>query len=237
MTTRRGSQYFIQSDEGGLRSRNDFTKWKRKAKIPSGTESTQRSAISQRQVPKAHIISKPELELSVSNSNRNKSHSEGSNRHIHEPLQAVLHGLQGKELGNVATNTPRSDELLHIIKMFLKEEEIVKHSNGCNPLSSKPQVKKIKDWHNKKREESKKEAPVAFTRKPQARQTPQQGKRNNKNNWRKSYSPSYSIPIIQKDSMYNVFNMARTLMEFNDKEERRMRQPHFPKKQLCLLIL
>ncbi|MBW0593965.1 hypothetical protein O181_133680 [Austropuccinia psidii MF-1] len=26
------------------------------------------------------------------------------------------------------------------------------------------------------------------------------------------------------------FNMARTLMEFKDKEEQRMRQPHFPKK-------
>ncbi|MBW0592415.1 hypothetical protein O181_132130 [Austropuccinia psidii MF-1] len=35
---------------------------------------------------------------------------------------------------------------------------------------------------------------------------------------------------IQKDVMDNVFNMARTLMEFKYKEEKRMRQCHFPKK-------
>ncbi|MBW0581951.1 hypothetical protein O181_121666, partial [Austropuccinia psidii MF-1] len=85
---------------------------KRKRKIPSGTESTQGSAISQRQVPEIHIISEPELELSMSNSNRDESHSEGSNRHLYEPLQAVLHGVQGQRLGIVATNPPRSGELL-----------------------------------------------------------------------------------------------------------------------------
>ncbi|MBW0470074.1 hypothetical protein O181_009789 [Austropuccinia psidii MF-1] len=58
------------------------------------------------------IISKPELELSMNNSNRYKSHSEGSNRHIHEPAQTVINDLQGQGLGNIATNPPRSDELL-----------------------------------------------------------------------------------------------------------------------------
>ncbi|MBW0592807.1 hypothetical protein O181_132522 [Austropuccinia psidii MF-1] len=58
------------------------------------------------------MISEPELELSISNSNRYKSHSEGSDRHLHEPVQAVLHSVQRQGLGNVATNTPRSDELL-----------------------------------------------------------------------------------------------------------------------------
>ncbi|MBW0534097.1 hypothetical protein O181_073812 [Austropuccinia psidii MF-1] len=48
----------------------------------------------------------------MSNSNREKSHSESSKRHIYEPVQAVLHGLQGQRLGNVATKPPRSDELL-----------------------------------------------------------------------------------------------------------------------------
>ncbi|MBW0489564.1 hypothetical protein O181_029279 [Austropuccinia psidii MF-1] len=44
--------------------------------------------------------------------NRYKSNSEGSNRHIHEQVQALLHSVQGQGLGNVATNPPRSDELL-----------------------------------------------------------------------------------------------------------------------------
>ncbi|MBW0578573.1 hypothetical protein O181_118288, partial [Austropuccinia psidii MF-1] len=37
---------------------------------------------------------------------------EGSNRHLHEPVQAVLHSVQGQRPGNAATNTPRSDERL-----------------------------------------------------------------------------------------------------------------------------
>ncbi|MBW0465048.1 hypothetical protein O181_004763 [Austropuccinia psidii MF-1] len=58
------------------------------------------------------MISELELELNMSNSNRDKSHSECSNRHSYEPVQEVLHGLQGQILGNVATNPLRSDELL-----------------------------------------------------------------------------------------------------------------------------
>ncbi|MBW0590319.1 hypothetical protein O181_130034 [Austropuccinia psidii MF-1] len=118
----------------------------------------------------------------------------------------------------------------HFLKRFLTEEEIVVYSNGWNPLSSKPQIKKIKEYHSKKREARKEEAPVASTSKPKVNQPPQEGKKNKKENWRKPYSPSYRIPKTQKDSMDNVFNMTRTLMKFKDKEEQRMRQPHLPKK-------
>ncbi|MBW0533474.1 hypothetical protein O181_073189 [Austropuccinia psidii MF-1] len=117
----------------------------------------------------------------------------------------------------------------HILKRFLTEEEIVVYSSGWNPLSSKPQIKKLKEYHSKKREASKEEAPVASTSKPQANQPPQEGK-NKKKNWRKPYSPSYRIPKIQKDAMDNALDVARTLMEFKDKEKQRMRQPHFLKK-------
>ncbi|MBW0550211.1 hypothetical protein O181_089926 [Austropuccinia psidii MF-1] len=58
------------------------------------------------------MISEPELEISMSNSNRYKSHSEGSDRTLHEQVQAVLHSVQRQGLGNVASNTPSSDELL-----------------------------------------------------------------------------------------------------------------------------
>ncbi|MBW0590238.1 hypothetical protein O181_129953 [Austropuccinia psidii MF-1] len=118
----------------------------------------------------------------------------------------------------------------HILKRFLKEEEIVRYSNGWSPLLSKPQIKMIKEYHANKKEETKEEAPVASTSNPQANPLPQEGKKNKKKNWRKQYSPSYRIPKIQKDAMDNVFNMARTLMEFKDKEEKRMREPHFPMK-------
>ncbi|MBW0582403.1 hypothetical protein O181_122118 [Austropuccinia psidii MF-1] len=112
MTTRRKFQYYIQSDGSGLKSRVEPTKGKRKGKIPSGAEYTQGSAIYQRQVPEMPIISEPEFELSMSNSNRSKSNSEGLDRHINEPVQEVLHSVQGKGLENVFTNPQRSDELL-----------------------------------------------------------------------------------------------------------------------------
>ncbi|MBW0525652.1 hypothetical protein O181_065367 [Austropuccinia psidii MF-1] len=141
MNITRGSKYSIKPGGGGLTSGNDFTKGKRKRKIPSGTEFTQQSAISQMQVPEILVIFEPELELSMSHSNRKKSHPEGSDRHIHEPIQAILHSLQRQILGNVAKNTPRSDEILAHHQRFFKEEEIVKYSDGWNPLLSKPQIK------------------------------------------------------------------------------------------------
>ncbi|MBW0493260.1 hypothetical protein O181_032975 [Austropuccinia psidii MF-1] len=105
----------------------------------------------------------------------------------------------------------------HILKELLKEEEILRYSNGWNPVSSKPQIKMIKKYHAKRKEASKKEAQVASARKPQVNQPPQEGKKKNKKNWRKPYCPRYKIPKIQKYAMENVFNMARTLMEFKGK--------------------
>ncbi|MBW0505962.1 hypothetical protein O181_045677 [Austropuccinia psidii MF-1] len=143
----------------------------------------------------------------MSNSNRYKSHSEGSDRHIHEPVQDIIHGVQGEQLENVATNPPRSDALLAYPENLFKEEAIVRYSNGWNPLSSKPELKKIKEYHSKKRKASKEEVPVASTSKPQVNQSPQEGKEKKKMNWRKPYSPSYRIPKIQKDAMDNVLKM------------------------------
>ncbi|MBW0516330.1 hypothetical protein O181_056045 [Austropuccinia psidii MF-1] len=84
----------------------------------------------------------------------------------------------------------------HILKTFLKEEEIERYSNGWNPLSSKPQIKKIKEYHAKKKEATKEEVPVASNSKIQANPLPQEGKKNKKKNWRKTYSSSYRIPKI-----------------------------------------
>ncbi|MBW0587026.1 hypothetical protein O181_126741 [Austropuccinia psidii MF-1] len=100
----------------------------------------------------------------------------------------------------------------HILERFFTDNQTVVYSNGWNPLSSKPQISKNKEYHSKKKEASKEEAPVASTSKPQGSQPPQEGKKNKKKNWRKPYSPSYRIPKIQKDAMANVFKMARTYL-------------------------
>ncbi|MBW0546990.1 hypothetical protein O181_086705 [Austropuccinia psidii MF-1] len=87
----------------------------------------------------------------------------------------------------------------NILKRLLKEEQIVKYSNGWNTLSSKPKIKNIKDWHNKKWDASKEEAPGPSIRKPEASQPPQEEKK--KKNWGELYSPIYRITRIPKDSM------------------------------------
>ncbi|MBW0592196.1 hypothetical protein O181_131911 [Austropuccinia psidii MF-1] len=216
MTTRRGSQYSIQSDGAGLRGRIDSSKGKRKGNIPSGTESTQGSALSQRQVPEMPMISEPELELSISDSNRNKAHSEGSNRHLHEPVQTVLHSVQRQGLGNVAPNTPRSDELL-------AHPEKVPQRGGNS---------EILQWM---------ESTIIQTSNQKDQGVPCQKEGGNQGRSPSSfYQQAASQPTSPRreeeqekklqDAMENVFNMARTLMEFKDKEEKKMRQPHFPKK-------
>ncbi|MBW0521809.1 hypothetical protein O181_061524 [Austropuccinia psidii MF-1] len=108
------------------RSRIDRSKWKRKGKIPSGTECTQESSISQMQVPEMPIISEPELELSMSNSNRYKSHSEGSNRHIHEPDKQYYTVYKDKDWEMLPQIHQGVMNSWHILKMVLNKDKIVK---------------------------------------------------------------------------------------------------------------
>ncbi|MBW0528397.1 hypothetical protein O181_068112 [Austropuccinia psidii MF-1] len=86
----------------------------------------------------------------------------------------------------------------HILKKVHKEEEILKYSNRWNQLESNPQIKNIKDWHNKKGEESKIEAPIASTSKPQASQPPQEGKKKKKNNFGTTF-PKLQDPKKSKE--------------------------------------
>ncbi|MBW0546880.1 hypothetical protein O181_086595 [Austropuccinia psidii MF-1] len=135
-----------------------------------------------------------------------------------------------------------------------QEWELLK---GWKPMSCKGQVQKIKAWlknqsmlsEDKKkklaqgRDNTPVEAPQASTRKnpPQPvpnkpKQTPKTNKKGKKKakgkakpKWNKPYPQNYRIPKKEKTSMEDVFNMARTLMEFKNKEEERLNQS-FPKK-------
>ncbi|MBW0542549.1 hypothetical protein O181_082264 [Austropuccinia psidii MF-1] len=117
----------------------------------------------------------------------------------------------------------------YILKKFLKEEEIVKYSNGWNPLSSKPQIKKIKEYHSKKREASKEEEPVASTGKAQANQPPQEGKKNKKQNWRKSYSASYRVPKKAKRCYGKCLQHGQNLNGIQGQRQTKNETTSFPK--------
>ncbi|MBW0584550.1 hypothetical protein O181_124265 [Austropuccinia psidii MF-1] len=82
------------------------------------------------------------------------------------------------------------------------------------------------------KEKSPVEAPQASTRKNPPQQVPNKPKKTLKTNqmgkqkakekaktkWNKPYPQNYRIPKKEKTAMDNVFNMARTLMEFKNKE-------------------
>ncbi|MBW0525258.1 hypothetical protein O181_064973 [Austropuccinia psidii MF-1] len=85
------------------------------------------------------------------------------------------------------------------------------------------------------KENSPVEAPQASTSKTLPQQVPKKPKRTPKTNqkgkqkakgkakpkWNKPYPQNYRIPKKEKTAMDNVLNMARTLMEFKNKEEER----------------
>ncbi|MBW0556371.1 hypothetical protein O181_096086 [Austropuccinia psidii MF-1] len=110
----------------------------------------------------------------------------------------------------------------HILKRFLKEEEIVIYSNGWNPLSSKPQIKRIKEYHSKKREATKEEAPSQPT-------SPRREEERQKE-FEKTIFPKLQDSKNPKRCHGKCLQHGQKLGEFKDKEDQRMRQPHFPKK-------
>ncbi|MBW0505055.1 hypothetical protein O181_044770 [Austropuccinia psidii MF-1] len=55
-----------------------------------------------------------------------------------------------------------------------------------------------------------------------------EAKGNAKTKWNRPYPQNYRIPKKKKAAMENVFNMERSLMEFNNKEKEKMNQS-FPK--------
>ncbi|MBW0472394.1 hypothetical protein O181_012109 [Austropuccinia psidii MF-1] len=180
MNTRRGLQYSTQSDGVGLRSRIHPSKGKLKGKFPSGIKSSEGSAISQRKVPEASIISEKELELSLCNSNKYKSHTEGSNRHIHEPVQTVLHHVQGQGLGNFATDPPRRDELLVPPESVPQRGGNSKILKWMESTITQTSNQKGQGVPYQKKEESKEEAIIASTSKPQVRKSSKEGKKKKK---------------------------------------------------------
>ncbi|MBW0563047.1 hypothetical protein O181_102762 [Austropuccinia psidii MF-1] len=143
---------------------------------------------------------------------------------------------------------------LHM-KKFMGPEKTEELLKGLTPMSCKGQVQQIKAWlknHSMLSEDQKKklaqgkenspvEAPQASTSKNSPQQVPDMPKQTPKTNqkgkqkakvkanpkWNKPHPQNYRIP--KKEKMDNVFNMARTLIEFESKEEERLNQS-FPNK-------
>ncbi|MBW0563586.1 hypothetical protein O181_103301 [Austropuccinia psidii MF-1] len=97
-----------------------------------------------------------------------------------------------------------------------------------------PEVSKDKPKGPQKASTSSKPAPEVSKDKPKGPHKNQRGpknhqsKGNSKANWHRPYPQGYRIPKLEPSGVDNVFNMARTLMEFTAKEQQRMNRT-FPK--------
>ncbi|MBW0575320.1 hypothetical protein O181_115035 [Austropuccinia psidii MF-1] len=134
------------------------------------------------------------------------------------------------------------------VKKFMGPEKIEELLKVWTPISCKRQVQHIKAWlknqsmlledQKKKlaqgKENSPVEAPQVSTSKSPPQQVPKKPKKTPKSNQKgkqkakpkrnKPYPQNYRNPKKGKTAMNNVFNIARTLMEFKNKEREKLNQ-------------
>ncbi|MBW0552342.1 hypothetical protein O181_092057 [Austropuccinia psidii MF-1] len=170
------------------------------------------------------MISEPELKLSMSSSNRYRSHSEGSDIHLHEPVQAVLHSVQRKVLGNVATNTQRSDELLAHPQKFPQRGGISEILQWTESTIIQTSNQKDQGVTCQKEGGDQGRSPGSSYQKAPSQPTSPRREEEQEKELEKTI-----FPKLQDFKDPKIFH-GQCLPNGKDKEEQRMRQPHFPKK-------
>ncbi|MBW0524871.1 hypothetical protein O181_064586 [Austropuccinia psidii MF-1] len=129
---------------------------------------------------------------------------------------------EGLDTHVLQRKSPTDESLVEKLKHVIRgPEEEVGPRQGKQPSGSSPSLHKQK---------------YASTSAQQAQANPkdqpegqEKGKGKGKAQMEQALPWNYRIPKKEKTAMDNVFNMARTLMEFKKKEEERLRES-FPKK-------
>ncbi|MBW0519902.1 hypothetical protein O181_059617 [Austropuccinia psidii MF-1] len=143
----------------------------------------------------------------------------------------VLHSLQIQGLGNVASNPPRNDEVV------AHPQEIPSGGGNSETLQWMESTivqtlnAKYKGIAHQKEEVKQGRSPTSFYQKSSIQPTLLGGKKEKERELEDTILPQLH------DSLENVFKMARTLMEFKEKEESITRKSSFQTKCLFLLIL
>ncbi|MBW0592559.1 hypothetical protein O181_132274 [Austropuccinia psidii MF-1] len=141
-------------------------------------------------------------------------------------LKAYNNALQHKEYQILADLWKKCMNSHLTVREFLGHPNTCKLLNGWHPLMEKKNMMLLAaEWRKNNPPPPKqvpRPAPVASTRNSNVKKQPQaQNKGKGKATAPKPYIQSYRIPTIQQDDMGNVFWMARTMMEFEKKEEAR----------------
>ncbi|MBW0527991.1 hypothetical protein O181_067706 [Austropuccinia psidii MF-1] len=142
--------------------------------------------------------------------------------------KAYNNALQYKEYQILADLWKNCMNSYLTVRKFLGHPNTCKLLNGWHPLMEKKNMMLLTlEWRKNNPpppKEVPKTASVARSRNSNVRKQPQApNKGKGKAPATKPYSQGYRIPKIQQDAMENVFQMARTMMELQKKEEARLK--------------
>ncbi|MBW0587219.1 hypothetical protein O181_126934 [Austropuccinia psidii MF-1] len=145
-----------------------------------------------------------------------------------ESQKAYNNALQHKEYHIPAYLWKKCMSSYLTVRKFLGHPNTCKLLNGWHPLmENNNMINLTSEWREKNPPPPKqvpKTAPVASSSNYNMKKKPQaQNKGKGKAPATKPYSQGYRIPKIQQDDMANVFQMARTMMELQKKEEARLK--------------
>ncbi|MBW0591217.1 hypothetical protein O181_130932 [Austropuccinia psidii MF-1] len=203
------------------------------------------------------LIESPESDITALAVVIPESLSTGNNRYIPVSVQELVYGIKTARVVTFPKSLDRHHELLSSSEEVHGPKNTEELLKGLTPMSCKGQVQQIKAWLKKPKHvirgpkgevgsregkqpsgsspslNKQKSASKVPKNSQQTLKTNQKGnqkaKEKAKPKWKNPYLQNYRIPKKEKTAMNNVFNMARTLREFKNKEEERLNQS-FPKK-------
>ncbi|MBW0514321.1 hypothetical protein O181_054036 [Austropuccinia psidii MF-1] len=142
--------------------------------------------------------------------------------------KAYNNSLQHKEYQIIADLWKNCINSYLTVKKFLGHPNTCKLLNGWNPLMKKKKMMLLTaEWRKNNPpppNQVPRTAPIASSRNSNVKRQPQaQNKGKGKLPATKPYGQAYRIPKIQQDSMGNVFQRARTMMELQKNEKARLK--------------
>ncbi|MBW0562345.1 hypothetical protein O181_102060 [Austropuccinia psidii MF-1] len=246
--TRSGRNYSIQSNGSG--PRHSSQKSKRQEFQPRGEaqmEDARAFTSSQRLASTFEtLIESPEADITSISVFRPESFPTCRKRDIPGSVQELVYGRKEEGVGTSSKSLDRQNELLSSEelngprKYRRTSEGLDTHVlQGTGPtdktLVEKPKhvVRGPEEEVSPRKGQQPSGSSQSLHKKNSASTSAKQGKEKpkeksegkGKTKWNKPYPQNYRIPKKEKTAMDNVFNMARTLIEFINKGEERLNQP------------
>ncbi|MBW0592468.1 hypothetical protein O181_132183 [Austropuccinia psidii MF-1] len=158
----------------------------------------------------------------------NQIHKDKGHGHLQSQPEGLQQCIAAQRVPDPYRSVKKLHELIPDCKKTPGSSQHGKLLNGWHPLMEKKNIMLLTaEWRKNNPPPPKqvpRPAPVASSSNSNVKkQTQAQNKGKGKAPAPKPYSQGYRIPKIQQDTMENVFQMARTMMELQTQEEARLR--------------